>query len=72
MNEHDEITVTDTGDRTVQVFSGDGTYLRSFGRKGNKQGEFDYPSGITIHETNNIIIADTGNNLMKQAVDYVS
>ena len=72
VNEHDEITVTDTGDRTVQVFSGDGTYLRSFGRKGNKQGEFDYPSGITIHETNNIIIADTGNNLMKQAVDYMS
>ena len=72
VNERDEITVTDTGDRTVQVFSGDGTYQRSFGRKGNKQGEFDYPSGITIHETNNIIVADTGNNLMKQAVDYMS
>ena len=51
VNERDEIVVTDNGNNRVQVFSSDGTYLRSFGRKGNKQGEFNYPRGITIHET---------------------
>ena len=51
VNERDEIVVTELGNSRVQVFSSDGTYLRSFGRKGNKQGEFNYPRGITIHET---------------------
>ena len=48
VNERDEIVVTEQGNNRVQVFSSDGTYLRSFGRKGNKQGEFNYPRGITI------------------------
>ena len=48
VNERDEIAVTEFANSRVQVFSSDGTYLRSFGRKGNKQGEFNYPRGITI------------------------
>ena len=48
VNERDEIAVTESANSRVQVFSSDGTYLRSFGRKGNKQGEFNYPRGITI------------------------
>ena len=48
VSERDEIAVTESANSRVQVFSSDGTYLRSFGRKGNKQGEFNYPRGITI------------------------
>ena len=39
VNERDEIAVTEAGNNRIQVFSRDGTYLRSFGRKGNNQGE---------------------------------
>ena len=48
VSERDEIAVTESANSRVQVFSSDRTYLWSFGRKGNKQGEFNYPRGITI------------------------
>ena len=48
MNERNEIAVTDNGNRKIQIFRSDGTYLRSFGRMGDKQGEFDYPVGIAF------------------------
>ncbi|PFX11790.1 E3 ubiquitin-protein ligase TRIM71 [Stylophora pistillata] len=38
VNERDELGVTDTNNYRVQVFSSDGTYLRSFGKKGDEQG----------------------------------
>ncbi|XP_022810249.1 E3 ubiquitin-protein ligase TRIM71-like isoform X1 [Stylophora pistillata] len=60
--ERDEILVTDTSNSRVQVFSSDGTYLRSFGRKGDKQGEFDFPTGIAYGKNKNIIVVDTDNH----------
>ena len=75
VNERDEIAVTKVDDNRVHVFSSDGTFLRSFGRKGDKQGEFNFPSGITLHETNNIIVVDTGNHrvqLFSEQGEYLS
>ena len=75
VNERDEIVVTEQGNHRVQVFSSDGTYLRSFGRQGNKQGKFSRPRGITIHETNNIIVVDRDNNrvqLFSEQGEYLS
>ena len=75
VNERDEIAVTEVGNNRVQVFSSNGTYLRSFGRKGNKQGELNYPSGITLHETNNIIVVDSNNHrvqLFSEQGEYLS
>ena len=60
MNEKNEIVVTETGSHRIQVFSSNGTHLRSFGGKGIKQGEFDWPAGIGFHN-DNIMVAD-GNN----------
>ena len=75
VNERDEIVVTELGNNRVQVFSSDGTYLRSFGREGTKQGEFNGPCGITIHETNNIIVVDRDNDrvqLFSEQGEYLS
>ncbi|XP_058970888.2 E3 ubiquitin-protein ligase TRIM71-like [Pocillopora verrucosa] len=75
VNARDEIVVSELGNNRVQVFSSDGTYLRSFGREGNKQGEFNWPWGITIHETNNIIVVDCGNHrvqLFSEQGEYLS
>ena len=60
MNEDDEIAVTDFGNHRIQVFSSDGTYLRSFGRKGDKrQGQFNFPAGIAFDRKNgNILVVD--------------
>ena len=63
VNERDEIVITDSCNNRVQVFSSDGTYLRSFGSKGNKEGEFNSPKGIAIdNESGIIFIADTANH----------
>ena len=75
VNERDQIAVTDDDNNRVQVFSSDGTYLRSFGRQGDKQGEFNFPRGITIHETNNIIVVDSWNHrvqLFSEQGEYLS
>ena len=60
VNEKDEIAVTDTGNHRIKVFSSNGTHLRSFGKKGDQQGEFNYPAGIAFHN-DNIIVVDNGN-----------
>ena len=63
VNERNEIAVADSGNHRIQVFSSDGTYLRSFGRKGDKQGEFKFPAGIAFDPKNgNILVSDSRNH----------
>ena len=63
VNKRDEIAVASNGNNRVQVFSSDGTYLRSFGSKGDKEGESNSPTGIAIDNENGIVfIADTENH----------
>ena len=64
VNERNEIAVTDCNSR-VQIFSSDGTYLRSFGSKGDREGEFDYPTGIAYLNNGNIVVADRRNNRLQ-------
>ena len=61
VNDKDEIAVADSGNHRIQIFLGDGTHLRSFGRNGNQQGQFSCPHGITFYN-NNIIVSDTANH----------
>ncbi|XP_015779064.1 PREDICTED: E3 ubiquitin-protein ligase TRIM71-like isoform X1 [Acropora digitifera] len=61
VNDKDEIAVADSDNHRIQIFRSDGTHLRSFGREGNLQGEFNHPRGITCYN-NNIIVSDSGNN----------
>ena len=57
VNERNEIAITEYWNHKVSVFSSDGTHLRSFGKKGNKRGEFKWPAGIAFHNEN-ILVAD--------------
>ncbi|XP_067052996.1 E3 ubiquitin-protein ligase TRIM71-like [Acropora muricata] len=61
VNDKDEIGVTDSGNDRIQIFLADGTHLRSFGRKGNQQGQLKHPRGITFYN-DNIIVSDSGNH----------
>jgi len=63
VNERNEIAVTETVNHRIQVFSSDGTYLRSFGRLGDKQGELNWPAGIAFDVKNeNILVVDSSNH----------
>ena len=61
VNEKNEIVVADRDNHRIQVFSSNGTHLRSFGRKGVQQVQFHKPTGIAFHN-DNIIVADTVNH----------
>ncbi|XP_068747061.1 E3 ubiquitin-protein ligase TRIM71-like [Montipora capricornis] len=61
VNDKDEIAVSEVGNHRVQIFARNGTHLRSFGKNGNQQGEFNFPAGIAFHD-NKIIVADLSNH----------
>ena len=56
VNERNEISVTDSENHRIQVFSGNGRHVRLFGRKGDQQGEYNLPAGIAFHNDNIIVV----------------
>ena len=67
VNERNEIAVTDSGNYRIQIFSSDGTVLRSFGTMGDKQGEF--PRGIAFDKNANIIVAEWCNHRVQSFIE---
>lgn len=55
------IYISDTGNKQVQVFDQSGTQISSFGKEGSKEGEFEFPYGITGDKQGNIYVADLYN-----------
>ena len=54
------VYVSDTLNSRVQKFDADGTYLMSFGSRGNGWGMFDKPKGIALDSFGNVYVADSG------------
>lgn len=52
--------VTDTLNSRVQMFDGDGKYVKSFGQRGNAWGMFDKPKGVALDSFGNVYVADSG------------
>ena len=79
VNEEDEIAVTDSGHNRVQVlFRSDGSHLIMFdsrsGLKCDRNGEFDYPTGIVFDQKGHIV-ADSCNHrvqIFSGRGDYLS
>lgn len=44
-----------------QVFSVDGTFLRTFGRRGSGPGQFSTPVGLAIDRADNLLVCDKAN-----------
>ena len=58
VTDRDEIVVADNKNNRIQVFDSYGTFLRSFGCKGNHPGEFSSPRGIAIDKDRKIFVSD--------------
>ncbi len=54
--------VTDTGNKRVQVFDADGTFLREFGGAGSGAGKMDEPVGLAVDAGGYVYVADTWNH----------
>jgi hypothetical protein len=53
----DRLYIADALDCAIKVFSGEGRFLRSFGRKGDGPGELNFPSGVAA-AGDAIVVAD--------------
>ncbi|HYN86967.1 MAG TPA: flippase activity-associated protein Agl23 [Ardenticatenaceae bacterium] len=62
------VYVTDTGNKRVQKFDADGTFLGQFGGAGAEPGQFAEPVGIAVAPDGTIYVADTWNRRI-QAFD---
>jgi len=56
------VFVTDRARHEIAVFDPAGTRLATYGRAGNRHGEFRRPQGIDVAADGTIYVADTGNN----------
>jgi len=54
--------VADSCNHRIQVFSADGTFLKSLGKAGTARGEFSYPYDIRIDDVGNQYICEFGNS----------
>ncbi|CAE7547709.1 TRIM71, partial [Symbiodinium sp. CCMP2456] len=56
-----DIMISDANNR-IQVFDAKGSFLRSFGVRGKKDGFFHYPVGIAVNDENALFVCDQGNH----------
>jgi uncharacterized protein (TIGR03663 family) len=60
------VYVTDTGNKRVEKFDPNGTYLTSFGGAGSGLGLFNEPVGLAIDQAGNFYVADTWNQRIEK------
>ena len=60
------VYVSDTGNKRIQKFTADGTYLGAWGGGGIVPGHFDEPVGLDIDSQGNIYVADTWNQRVQK------
>jgi M6 family metalloprotease-like protein len=66
------IIVADTFNNRIQKFDSNGVFLLKFGAfggngaSGSGDGQFNQPLGVTVDSSNNIIVADKGNNRIQK------
>ena len=59
------IFVADRDNHRVQIFSGEGEFLRKFGGEGSLDAQLLYPRGLSVDSDGNILVTDIGNKLIK-------
>lgn len=66
VDSHGNIFVADFYNHRVQKFGSDGTFLASFGSRGNGRGEFEYPIAIAVAADGSLFVTDFGNNRIQK------
>ena len=58
--------VTDGGNNCIKVFDQSGTFFYKFGKQGKQDGQFMFPRGILLDNSNNLLACDYYNNRVQQ------
>lgn len=56
------IYILDWGDENIKKYDAQGTFITTFGKRGQGPGEFIKPAGIDSDSESNIYVSDAGNN----------
>lgn len=59
---NNQVLIADSNNHRIQIFEPDGSFVRSFGRQGNREGQFDCISGIFVDSMSNIYVVDRLNH----------
>ncbi|MBO8127498.1 MAG: 6-bladed beta-propeller, partial [Firmicutes bacterium] len=57
----DKLYVVDTKEHNIKVFTGDGQYLSTIGKRGSAPGEFNFPSLVDLDSKGNLYVSDSMN-----------
>ena len=60
------LLVSDGSNCCIKAFDQSGTFLYKFGEEGNQDGRFDWPNGILVDSSNNVLVCDYNNNRVQQ------
>ena len=66
VNKKGEIIIAENGAHCISVYSQAGKKLRSFGSRGNGEGQFKEPCGVAVDDDENILVADSGNDRIQK------
>jgi len=58
--------VADGGNNFIKVFDQSGKFLYKSGKRGNKDGQFNFPCGALLDSSNNLLVCDGNNNRVQQ------
>ena len=58
----DRVIVADKDNHRVQIFTITGKFLHSFGERGPKVGQFNYPWDVACNSIDQILVSDTRNH----------
>ena len=58
--------VSDGGNHCIKAFDKSGTFLHKFGKQGNQDAQFNYPGGLLIDSSNNLLVCDRFNHRVQQ------
>ena len=58
VDDNDNLYAVDNGNDRVQVFDNNGAYLRQIGSGGSGDGQFSFPTGITLDSTGKVYVSD--------------
>ncbi len=64
VDREENICVVDYGNRRVQVFDRNGSFIRTLGGVGQGPGEYQFPSGVMVDAGGNVIINDAARALI--------
>ena len=58
--------VADGDNHCIKVFNQSGTFLYKFGKKGNQDGQFNWPRALLVDRSHNLLVCDLHNNRVQQ------